>query len=256
MALDENVLRRLVDGLAELYAPLGADSYPERACSVLSRLIPVESCSYNEFAGTSLRSYLVEPAEVMDFPGALELFAAHLPEHPVLRHYAQTEDGTGQRISDFLSDRQFRVLGLYREFYRPAATEYQLAATLSGRSGVLIAVALNRTGRNFSDEHVELVNLLRPHLGQAYATARALSEPWTGRPQAAGGMPLLTPRQARILQLVADGLPDNVIARSLGISHRTVHAHLQHIYRTLDVRSRTEAVAQLRGLLLAGSPTA
>jgi DNA-binding CsgD family transcriptional regulator len=39
--------------------------------------------------------------------------------------------------------------------------------------------------------------------------------------------PLLTPRQARILQLVADGRSDRGIARALGISPRTVQAHLQ-----------------------------
>ena len=35
---------------------------------------------------------------------------------------------------------------------------------------------------------------------------------------------------------------------ALGISTRTVHAHLQHAYRTLDVISRTEAVARIRAL--------
>ncbi len=59
---------------------------------------------------------------------------------------------------------------------------------------------------------------------------------------------IVTPRQARILQLVADGQSDRGIARTLGISARTVQAHLQHTYRTLDVTSRTEAVARLRVL--------
>jgi DNA-binding NarL/FixJ family response regulator len=58
--------------------------------------------------------------------------------------------------------------------------------------------------------------------------------------------PLLTPRQVRILRLVADGQPDRGIARILGISTRTVQANLQHTYRTLDVTSRTGAVARLR----------
>ena len=44
------------------------------------------------------------------------------------------------------------------------------------------------------------------------------------------------------------GLSDRGIARALGISTRTVQAHLQHTYRALDVTSRTEAVARLRAL--------
>ena len=45
-----------------------------------------------------------------------------------------------------------------------------------------------------------------------------------------------------------EGQSDRGIARTLGISTRTVQAHLQHTYRALDVTSRTEAVARLRAL--------
>jgi DNA-binding CsgD family transcriptional regulator len=47
------------------------------------------------------------------------------------------------------------------------------------------------------------------------------------------------------MQLVAAGHPDKVIGQILGISTRTINAHLQNIYRTLDVSSRTEALARL-----------
>jgi DNA-binding NarL/FixJ family response regulator len=57
---------------------------------------------------------------------------------------------------------------------------------------------------------------------------------------------LLTRRQARVMQLVADGQSDRGIARALGISTRTVQAHLQHAYRALNVSSRTEALARLQ----------
>jgi hypothetical protein len=48
------------------------------------------------------------------------------------------------------------------------------------------------------------------------------------------------------LQLVSAGYDDRSIGRLLGISPRTVHTHLQHVYRALGVTSRTEALAQLR----------
>jgi DNA-binding NarL/FixJ family response regulator len=70
-------------------------------------------------------------------------------------------------------------------------------------------------------------------------------------PRDAHGRPLLTPRQTRILQLVAAGNPDRAVARTLGVSVRTVHTHLQHIYRALGVSSRTEALAHVRALALA-----
>jgi len=55
------------------------------------------------------------------------------------------------------------------------------------------------------------------------------------------------------LQLVAVGDSDRAVARALGLSVRTVHTHLQHIYRILGVTSRTEALAQVRALALRGT---
>jgi DNA-binding NarL/FixJ family response regulator len=61
----------------------------------------------------------------------------------------------------------------------------------------------------------------------------------------------LTGREMEVLQLVAQGLSNHQIARRLGLSVRTVEAHLTHVYVKLDVRSRTEAalLAQREGWL-------
>lgn len=53
--------------------------------------------------------------------------------------------------------------------------------------------------------------------------------------------PGLTPRQKEVLRLASQGLSNHQIARELGLSVRTVEAHLTHIYNKLDVASRTEA---------------
>jgi NarL family two-component system response regulator LiaR len=59
----------------------------------------------------------------------------------------------------------------------------------------------------------------------------------------------LTARELEVLRLVAQGLTNYQIANQLGLSVRTVEAHLTHIYTKLDVGSRTEAalLAQRRG---------
>jgi DNA-binding CsgD family transcriptional regulator len=251
MALDTPVLRRLIDGLAELYEPTDTDGYAAQVVAVAMRLLAVDSCSYNEIgAAPGSLAYWVEPPGVGVFPDSTPLFQRHISEHPVLAYNRATGDGHARRISDFLSDRQFFALGLYRDFYRRAEVRYQAAISLPAPGGGMIAVALNRQRRDFHDDELELMDLLRPHIATAASTAVLLSRPLPAVPRTPEGRPVLTPRQTRILELVAAGHSDRGIARLLSISIRTVHAHLQHIYRSLDVTSRTEALAELRALPL------
>lgn len=53
---------------------------------------------------------------------------------------------------------------------------------------------------------------------------------------------LLSPRQVEILQGIADGMSTKQVARDLGITQKTVHNHLNAIYRRLDTQSLTHAV--------------
>lgn len=252
MTLDNRLLHRLSNGLAELYLPGGGD-IADRVINLVSSLIPVESCSYNHLVGATAIAWKIQPADVLDFPDAELLFQQHLPEHPLLRHYEVTGDLAARRISDVASERQFRSLGLYRDFYQPARVDHQLVVSVPARHDGIISVALNRYRRGFSDQQRELLDLLRPHLRQAAAIVALLNQPVPSTPRDADGKPLLTPRQIRILQLIAAGSSDRDVARALGLSVRTVHTHLQHIYRSLGVRSRTEALAQVRALSLGGA---
>ncbi len=61
----------------------------------------------------------------------------------------------------------------------------------------------------------------------------------------------LTPREDQILRLVAEGLGNREIATQLFLSPYTVECHIKHIYRKLEVSSRTRAVHAARtfGLL-------
>ena len=56
----------------------------------------------------------------------------------------------------------------------------------------------------------------------------------------------LTDREHEVLELAARGLPNKEIASALGVSVRTVEAHLSRVFHKLEVGSRTEAV--LHGL--------
>lgn len=52
----------------------------------------------------------------------------------------------------------------------------------------------------------------------------------------------LTPRQAEVLSLLLQGLPNKLIARQLNLSVETVKDHVAAVLRALNVSSRTQAV--------------
>jgi len=54
----------------------------------------------------------------------------------------------------------------------------------------------------------------------------------------------LTPREAEVLQLLTQGLPNKTIAQRLGISDHTVKFHVNAILGKLGVQSRGEAIVQ------------
>jgi len=54
----------------------------------------------------------------------------------------------------------------------------------------------------------------------------------------------LSPRELEILDLLVTGCFFKEIADQLGISGETVRTHVNHVYRKLHVRSRTEAVVK------------
>jgi DNA-binding NarL/FixJ family response regulator len=79
------------------------------------------------------------------------------------------------------------------------------------------------------------------------------AECWAGRTRLElariGGRPpsgdALTPSEARIASLVAEGKKNREVATALVLTERTVEAALTQIYRKLEVRSRTELARKL-----------
>ena len=60
-----------------------------------------------------------------------------------------------------------------------------------------------------------------------------------GRARSAG--PSLSDRETEVLRLLTEGLANRQIGRKLGISERTVKAHLTRVFEKLGVQDRTQA---------------
>jgi LuxR family maltose regulon positive regulatory protein len=63
-----------------------------------------------------------------------------------------------------------------------------------------------------------------------------------------GIIQLLSKREVDILCRIAQGLSNQAIADEMVVELSTVKSHLKHIYRKLNVESRTQAVALARKL--------
>ena len=55
----------------------------------------------------------------------------------------------------------------------------------------------------------------------------------------------LTPREIECLRWVLQGKSDTDIAKILGISHTTVHFHIERVKKKLGVKTRTQAAAMI-----------
>ncbi|MGI8434724.1 MAG: response regulator [Nocardioidaceae bacterium] len=77
--------------------------------------------------------------------------------------------------------------------------------------------------------------------GESPLHPRAARQLLTARSAARGTSVDLTPRETEVLGLVRRGLANKQIARRLGISERTVKAHLTSTFQSIGVMDRTQA---------------
>jgi len=102
-------------------------------------------------------------------------FANLMQEHPVITYFDKTGDGQALKISDFLTAREFHRRAIYREVYRHLEVEDQISFAVQISPGFMIGIAFNRETRSFTEKDRLRLNLVRPHIIQAYLHAAELS---------------------------------------------------------------------------------
>ncbi|MER5640511.1 response regulator transcription factor [Kitasatospora sp. NPDC002227] len=117
-----------------------------------------------------------------------------------------------------------------------------ILTTYSTDADILAAVEAGATGYLLKDAPPEEVAAaVRAASRGETVLAPPVAARLLGRVRA--GRPTLSPREAEILQLLAEGLANRQISKRLFISEATVKTHLVHIYDKLGVDSRTAAIA-------------
>ena len=121
-------------------------------------------------------------------------------------------------------------------------TAVVVLTSFSDREKILAALDAGAVGYLLKDvEPVELARAIRaaaagevpldPKAARALLTARTIVPPGDS----------LSERERSVLALVAEGLPNKLIARRMSISEKTVKAHLTSVFRQIGVTDRTQA---------------
>jgi DNA-binding NarL/FixJ family response regulator len=126
-----------------------------------------------------------------------------------------------------------------------------ILTSFSDREQILAALDAGAVGYLLKDaEPHELVEGVRVAArGESPLAPKAAHAVITARRQRRSGADL-TEREREVLELVARGLPNKLIARELSISEKTVKAHVTRVFQALGVTDRTQAAlwARERGL--------
>jgi DNA-binding NarL/FixJ family response regulator len=175
-------------------------------------------------------------ASAANGPEAVELAARHRPD-VVLMDLVMPEFGGVEATRRIVgADGDVKVVVLTSFSDRRAITE----ALDAGAIGYLLK----------DGEPDELIRGIRAAAAGesplAPKAARELLRERTERPETE-----LSPREREVLVQVASGLPNKLIALRLGISEKTVKAHLTSVFAQIGVTDRTQAAlwAQREGLV-------
>ena len=131
------------------------------------------------------------------------------------------------------------------------ATHVVVLTSFSDRERILGALDAGAVGYVMKDASPdELAGAIRSAArGESPLDPKAARTVLAARRQP-GPVELLTEREREVLQMVGKGMPNKHISRRLGISEKTVKAHLTSIFRTIGVTDRTQAAlwAERNGL--------
>jgi DNA-binding CsgD family transcriptional regulator len=179
-----NDTQSLHQGIQTLYTLSNLETFGVDALTIVNQLVPSDMPTLH---ATKVRTRQVSHSFLPNFPGFTpemeKVIDRHFGEHPIIHHMPQTLSGAYQ-ISDFVSQKEFHCFeGLYQQFLRPLDIEEQMTfflpnATSDSWSKVmqtdatLVGFSLHRAQHNFTERDRLILNLLRPHLFQAYCNVQ------------------------------------------------------------------------------------
>ena len=161
--LTSSVARNLSKALLELHSARPHTDFPARLFASLRVCFNCDFYTFNEWTDKNVERIEIYP----NWDASLKQFKEYLSEHPSIDTIYRRRLKSAVKASDFVSLTHWRQTRLCNEFFRLRNQSYQLTF-VSAEQLPKLAVSLNRASRDFTEEERSLLNLLRPHLIQAY----------------------------------------------------------------------------------------
>lgn len=168
--------KQVLKFLQDLYALREKHAFTSHLVSSLPGLIQADAYTYNEMdQARGQANYKIWPDDftpIKDAPEILGRFAVQIPMHA---HWDRG-DGQALKISDFLTSRAFKKKEIYNEFYRPMRIPHTIGIALPVTRQCLMTIGSHRGGRDFTERERTALNMIQPHVLQAYANAHAVTQ--------------------------------------------------------------------------------
>ena len=96
------------------------------------------------------------------------VFEQVIGTHPLVPFGNISPDSPSKRICDVLSNAQFRERAFYRDYFRHFGLKYQMVIPLEITPTFHSGVTLDNSAADFTVRDLELANLIRPHMYEAF----------------------------------------------------------------------------------------
>jgi len=176
--LSEQDYQQILTFLHELYTPDSLKNLQAYITASIPKLVAADIPVYCTLDCTQDQFLEVSPLPKIPGDRVKNVIEQHFHEHPLVAHYLETRDCRACKLSDFVNEQELHYMeGVYQQFLRPMDMEEQLGLALPhDNPNTIDVIALLRSERSFTERDRNILNLLRPHLMQAWQTAQVFSQ--------------------------------------------------------------------------------
>jgi len=180
MRYTQQDFERVLRFVEELYDHRGLDDFADRTMHSLGKIIETERIIYGDFDIERQAAKLsLQPSIIKEDAGAGNSALTGLERgfgaHPLYQYYLQSRDGRAQRATRVMTKSRFNEHCERDEFIRQLGGKFQMGIFFPAGPTIVSAVLLTRSARDFSERERSLLNLIYPHLVQAFRNTASLT---------------------------------------------------------------------------------